>query len=359
MSELINRNIEETNTEVWHYSGLVSPFNQSKILVHSDKLKELKHKHIVTPICCEIDLADGFCNNKCVHCFFGTNEKQNPVFMNVDRLKRLLIELKVLGVKSIEFSGGGEPTTHDDIREIVKYAYELGFDIGIVTNGLLLNRLSGMYHMFKFIRVSVDAATPELYKKIHGVDCFDKVINNIRMVVESGNNKNIGIGYLVTGENNEDIVLAAKYFGELGCRFVQYRPASVLYDVDKDIWKDSHDKVLEAEKYASDNFQVFDAGIKWMHIEGKRYYKKCTTSCLVAVIKANGDVPMCVLKRNDRETILGNIYESNFENIFFSDLHSNLIKSNNLNNCRKPCKHDSYNIMQEAIDYDYIHLNFV
>lgn len=37
------------------------------------KFHELKSNIIAVPVCCEIDLADGFCNNKCRHCFFGTN----------------------------------------------------------------------------------------------------------------------------------------------------------------------------------------------------------------------------------------------------------------------------------------------
>jgi len=35
-----------------------------------NKFDELKQNIIASPVCCEIDLADGFCNNKCKHCFF-------------------------------------------------------------------------------------------------------------------------------------------------------------------------------------------------------------------------------------------------------------------------------------------------
>ena len=55
---------------ILEYYDLVSPFNQTKILSHIDKLRELKKQQIVAPICSEIDLTDGFCNNKCKHCFF-------------------------------------------------------------------------------------------------------------------------------------------------------------------------------------------------------------------------------------------------------------------------------------------------
>jgi MoaA/NifB/PqqE/SkfB family radical SAM enzyme len=344
---------------IWYYNDLVSPFNQSKILAHSEKLFELCNQPIVAPICCEIDLADGFCNNKCRHCFFGTNEKAIPVLLDTLRAKTLLVELKALGVKAIEFSGGGEPTTHPDIKEIITYCYNLGFDLGIVTNGYLLDRLEGCYHMFTFIRVSVDAASPETYAKVHGVNYFDKVIENLKKVKNGGNADRLGIGYLITGSNNEDIISAAQFFGQLGCRFLQYRPASMESIINEEIWKESKCLVEEACKYSTENFQIFNAGIKWNHVSGERHYNKCTTSCLVSVIKANGEVPMCVLKRNEKETCLGNIYDNTFEEIFFSKKHEEEISKNDINTCRKPCKHDSYNIMQEALCNSSLHINFV
>ena len=347
------------NRKIWHYSDLVSPFNQSKILVHADKLIELSTKKIVAPICCEIDLVDGFCNNKCKHCFFGTNEKFSPVLMDTIRAKQLIDELNNLGVKGIELSGGGEPTTHPNIKEIVTYAYKLGMDIGIVTNGCLLEQLEECYHMFTFIRVSIDAATPETYKKVHGVDCFHKVVENLKRVVKSGNGDKLGVGYLITGTNNCDIIPAAQFFKEIGCRFLQYRPASLKESFPDIIWQESKHLVEEAVKYADHTFQIVDAGIKWEHIFAERQYTKCTTSCLVAVVKANGDVPICVLKRNDEAMCLGNIYENTFKDIYFSKRHEEIIDNNDLSKCRKPCKHDSYNIIHEALCKDYLHRNFV
>ena len=345
--------------QILAYDTLVSPFNQSKILLHAEKLNELKERDVVTPVCCEIDLVDGFCNNKCKHCFFGTNKKEHPVFIDTERVKSLLDELKSMGVKAVELSGGGKPTTHPDIKEIVKHAYNLGLNLGLVTNGYLLDRLEGCYSMFTFIRISLDAATAETYEQVHGVNYFDTVIANAKRVIASGCGSIMGIGYLITGSNNEDIVEAARLTRELGCRFIQYRPASLETPIPTELWHAAKDLVAETMKFKSDEFQIFDAGIKWGHIDGERKYERCTTSSLVAVVKANGDVPMCVLKRNDLDSMLGNIYYSSFKDIFFSEHHNCIIRRNNLNLCRKPCKHDSYNIMQEAIANSYLHENFI
>lgn len=95
------------NDNIKIYKDLVSPFNQSKILLHNEKFHELKSNIIAVPVCCEIDLADGFCNNKCRHCFFGTNTYKEKILMDESVIKNVLVELKDIGVKAIEFSGGG------------------------------------------------------------------------------------------------------------------------------------------------------------------------------------------------------------------------------------------------------------
>lgn len=345
--------------KILEYSELVSPFNQAKILFHKEKFTELDKNHIVSPVCCELDLTDGFCNNKCTHCFFGTNNKEDPILMDIETAKRIISELANIGVKAVEFSGGGEPTTHPNIVEIIKYSKDMGLDVGIVTNGLLLDKIISVVDCLTFIRVSLDAASKETYKKIHGVDTFEKVIQNIRNIVKVNSGIKIGIGYLIVENNINDILDAVLLSKEIGCRFIQYRPASLEYSISNDVWEKASIFVSEAKRYSSENFQVFDAGVKWKHLNGSRNYEKCTTSSLVAVIKANGDVPLCVLKRNDPNAIIGNISNKSFSEVYFSDKHRKMIDNIDINKCRKPCKHDAYNIVHEAQKDDLYHCNFI
>ncbi|MDI6414467.1 radical SAM protein [Solobacterium moorei] len=97
--------------------------------------------------------------------------------------KNLLNELADLKVKSVEFSGGGEPTTHPDIIEIIRHAKSLGLNIGIVTNGNSLEKLFPVLDAFTFIRISLDAATKDKYQFVHGVNTFESVINNISVMI--------------------------------------------------------------------------------------------------------------------------------------------------------------------------------
>lgn len=177
------------------------------------------------PITCEIDLTDGFCNNRCAHCFFDTSEKNEPIYMDKEVIKNVIKELYDNGTKAVEFTGGGEPTTHPDICEILEYSVSLGLDVGLITNGLLLDKLIHVVKKLKFVRVSLDAACKETYKKVHGVDSFDKVIENIKKITSNCDFEKIGIGYLIVPDNICDIFQASFLAKQLGVRFIQYRPS--------------------------------------------------------------------------------------------------------------------------------------
>lgn len=67
-----------------------------------------------------------------------------------------------------------------------------------------------------------------------------------------------------------------------------------------------------------------------------------------------------MLKRNEKENIIGNVFkDGGFKSVWFSKKHEEIINSINIKECRKPCKHDSYNIMFESIKNDYLHRNFI
>jgi MoaA/NifB/PqqE/SkfB family radical SAM enzyme len=54
--------------------------------------------------------------------------------MNTEKLKSILLEMKKCGTKRVQFTGG-EPMMREDIGEIIRYSKELGFFVGLSTNG--------------------------------------------------------------------------------------------------------------------------------------------------------------------------------------------------------------------------------
>lgn len=75
------------------------------------------------------------CNWKCLHCYIPNH---NYIGFSFDKMKKLLYELREFGVYKLSFTGG-EIFTRDDCMDIVKYARELGFAVGILSNASLLD----------------------------------------------------------------------------------------------------------------------------------------------------------------------------------------------------------------------------
>lgn len=71
-------------------------------------------------------------------------------------------------------------------------------------------------------------------------------------------------------------------------------------------------------------------GIKWKHVNQDRCYLKCYTSPLVAVVKATGDIPLCILNRNNLDKVIGNVYAGGFFKHWYSEKHKNMIQKDGL-----------------------------
>ncbi len=94
---------------------------------------------------------------------------------------------KEFGVSSAKLTGG-EPTLRRDLTEIVRLLKSLGLEVSMTTNGFLLEGLAPKLKEAGLDRVNISlhAATRDTFKRITGVDAFDRVLKGIRAAVESG-----------------------------------------------------------------------------------------------------------------------------------------------------------------------------
>jgi len=126
----------------------------------------------------------GRCNYKCSFCAQSKNLRS---IGDMDRnfLYRILWEAKSIGVKEIGLFLLGESFLVKDLPEYIKYAKEVvGIEyVFITTNGYLCtpDRLIPVIKAgLDSLKFSMNAGEKERYKKMHGVDGFNKVINNIK-----------------------------------------------------------------------------------------------------------------------------------------------------------------------------------
>jgi MoaA/NifB/PqqE/SkfB family radical SAM enzyme len=110
------------------------------------------------PLQCSLYVTDR-CNLDCAYCTEYDNSRPHPT---LDDLKKWVRKIRELGTMRIALVGG-EPLTHPNIVELVRYCRELGFATSLTTNGFLLTRElvqqledAGLQVM----QISVDRMTP-------------------------------------------------------------------------------------------------------------------------------------------------------------------------------------------------------
>jgi MoaA/NifB/PqqE/SkfB family radical SAM enzyme len=115
------------------------------------------------PLQCSLYVTDR-CNLDCAYCTEYDNSRPHPSILD---LKKWVGKIRKLGTMRIALVGG-EPLTHPDIVELVRYCRELGFATSLTTNGFLLTRSlvtqleeAGLQVM----QISVDRMTPSAITK--------------------------------------------------------------------------------------------------------------------------------------------------------------------------------------------------
>ncbi|RFS15892.1 radical SAM protein [Emticicia sp. C21] len=123
------------------------------------------------------------CNATCSFCDIW--EKPSP-YITLQNFRENLRDLKKLGVKVIDFTGG-EPLLHRELDLLLDEAKKAGMITTVTTNCLLYpkyaERLKGKIDMLHF---SLDSPDEEEHNVSRGVKCFDKVIESISIAKANG-----------------------------------------------------------------------------------------------------------------------------------------------------------------------------
>ncbi|MFW9782024.1 MAG: radical SAM protein [Candidatus Heimdallarchaeota archaeon] len=120
-----------------------------------------------------------YCNLNCTHCF--GNKTTNNI-LQFSQIKLLLEKLSSYGIKDLILTGG-EPFLRGDIFDIIHQAKKSGMEnIGITTNGLLLDNKKIVLNIKKYLDViaglyiGINGATSKTHDYIRGIGQFDKLM---------------------------------------------------------------------------------------------------------------------------------------------------------------------------------------
>jgi len=149
----------------------------AKIMHHSAVIRKLQMLY-ATPVSLQV-APTSKCNLNCVFCSNVNRGRDED--LDVDMLKDIILKLFYYGLKTVEWTGGGEPTLWHSIEEMIAWTASHKIKQGLITNGLELAKISKKnLDTFKWIRISMnclDYVDAIEVPKIQGTLGFSYVMN--------------------------------------------------------------------------------------------------------------------------------------------------------------------------------------
>jgi hypothetical protein len=149
------------------------------------------------------------CNSKCIFCG-NCNMTRKRSFVSEKIVKKALEQGIVMGIREVGFYTNGEPLLDKNIEKYIEYAKKNLYDyVYITTNGILANknRVKALFDSgLDSIKFSINSIEKENYKNMQGVNCFEKVVENLRNTYyikkSQYPNKKVYVSYVKTKMNN-------------------------------------------------------------------------------------------------------------------------------------------------------------
>jgi len=243
------------------------------------------------------------CNLKCKYCylpqsFWSQKEKVS--------IKELFFALSNKNISQIDILGGEPFLEKEKLIFIFRACQNSRIKIkSISTNGIILDNeiLSELRKIKGFVvQVSLDASTPQTYKKVRGFPYFLKVVKNINLLVK--NKIRTILSFVITKENRKEIKSFIKLSEELeveGVSFGAFVPVGRGgYIENLMISFDEIHGILRLIENIKSSLKIF--GIK---------EKGCSAGTKEIAMLQNGDLYPCGLLISFREAKIGNIFNNN------------------------------------------------
>lgn len=176
-----------------------------------------------------ISLTDN-CNLRCFYCMPEEKYAFAPAakLMQVNEIETIAKLFVEHGVKKIRLTGG-EPLVRKDAPKILKSLGKLNIELAITTNGIRVNEMLNelLEANIKAINISLDTLKSEKFLKITRRDLFQRVRNNIELLLRHNIRVKINV-VVMKGLNDDEILdfIALTKHNNIEVRFIEFMPFS-------------------------------------------------------------------------------------------------------------------------------------
>ena len=294
-----------------------------RILSHYSGIRDIRRGRLPFPRTAIIYPTYG-CNLQCPACEYTSDNEGGPAQLPLARWRSLLDELAQGGATGVELCGGGEPLLHPGLVDAVLHGARAGLRFGVLTNGTAISDafLADALPHFAYVRVTIDAATPETYEVVRpGPPLWSKVLENCRRLIAArGPGTEVSLKFLVDRTNRHEIAPAVALARALGVGSIQFMAARETPAALRG------DEIGEVEREIAAARQRFAPLPVLGSVEKLVMRRACELSPLQTTIDARGDVFLCCYftHRRDRHRI-GNVLAQPFGELWGGGLHRQVI----------------------------------
>lgn len=145
------------------------------------------------------------CNLTCKHCYSISADKDFPGELSTEEVFATMDDLKAYKVPVLILSGG-EPLLRPDIFDISRRAKEMGFYVGLSTNGTLIDEsnIDAIAEIgYDYVGISIDGIreTHDKFRRKQGA--FDESMHGISLCHEAG--IKVGMRFTLTMDNAHEL----------------------------------------------------------------------------------------------------------------------------------------------------------
>jgi radical SAM protein with 4Fe4S-binding SPASM domain len=289
---------------------------------------ELRKNHDLTYLFWECTLN---CNFSCQHCGSRAGRgKRHKNELTSSEIKKVLGDIaNTFNPRKIMIAvTGGEPLLRPDLFNVMRFANDLGFEWGMVTNGYLVNRevvkkaaLAGM----STVVVSIDGIG-EAHDQFRGMKgAYNRAISAIKLLAEPKFLKDIQITTVIHKGNISELENFYREFTKLpitSWRIANVDPIGRAEDNDILLDQQEIKSLLEFIRQKRKKSKI-DVTYGCSNYLGKKYEGElrgwlfnCNTGINTGSILHNGDIYVCPNVPRIPKLIQGNVRTDNFADVW-------------------------------------------
>jgi MoaA/NifB/PqqE/SkfB family radical SAM enzyme len=252
--------------------------------------------------------------------------------MSEENLRKLIWDLHDLGVRGVEFCGGGEPTLHSALPTLIRDMKAKGMSTGLLTNGTKLTGelASAVVDCASYVRIGFDSGSAEMFNKVKRpkspAASFDAVCENVANTIslrnERGGKVLISMKVILCSENYGEIEECVRLATDLGVDSIQFKAARLT---DKELTPEQVAIVNETMDRVRSQYPTMTVvgGADKLSID-----RQCWLTPIQIMVDTLGDVFLCCYYRHRREThSFGNAFQQPLRDIWYSQRHWDAIAS--------------------------------